>query len=769
MRFVAFDVHQNDMSRRLDARDDCAYAARMPADLILRVAVPTPLRRFLDYLPPPGCDPAALAVGMRVVVPLGARRVVGVIAALDTGSKLAPQRLRHAHALPDQAATLPVELLQLCLFAARYYHAPPGEVLVNTLPVALRTLRSPTRRDERSWRLAPAALGLGPNALSRAPRQAAAIAFLRQHAAASDAELRSAGIDAATMRALTAKALVMAASSTPASVITPVSSTGDTSIHVEAAPPLNADQQKALDALDAARGGYACLLLEGVTGSGKTEVYLRFIERVLAAGRQALVLVPEIGLAPQTQQRFTRRFGNGIVVLHSGLGDRERLAAWRRCAQGTARVLIGTRSALFSPLPQLGAIVVDEEHDASFKQHDGFRYSARDLAIVRARQRQVPIVLGSATPSSESLANASAGRFGHLLLPQRAGSARLPQLRLIDVRGQALDGGISAELKTAIAAELAAGNQVLVFLNRRGWAPLLSCADCGWMAECGDCDARMTLHRGERLLRCHHCEKRLSLPSSCPYCHSARLLALGVGTERAEHVLQRLFPSIPVRRIDRSTMQARNAMQQLRDDLERDQACILVGTQMLAKGHHFPRVTLAAILDLDGGLFSADLRAAERTGQLLIQVAGRAGRAELPGKVYVQTLHPDHPWLTRLLQGGYRAFIDPLLEERRQRALPPYARLALIGTEARNERVAMQVLQELRAELAHTHPGVDTIGPLPALRARRAGLYRLQLLLRHAQRAPLHAALDRAHEWLETHRPAGLARWYIDVDPQDGI
>ncbi len=757
----------------LDAPGVRAYPPRMPADPVLRVAVPAPLRHTLDYLPPADADAALLAAGMRVVVPLGARRVLGVIVAIRARSELEPVKLRRAFALPDREPVLPAELLRLCLFAARYYHAPPGEVVVNTLPVALRSLRATGARSTRRWRLGAAAGGLGPHALANAPRRAAALEFLRQRGVASDAELRAAGITSATVRALAASALVehLPDDGSRAVVAPELPATGGaTSVPASraTAPGLNTAQQVALDALDAARGAYACLLLEGVTGSGKTEVYLRFIECVLQANRQALVLVPEIGLTPQTRQRFEERFGGVVAVLHSGLGDRERLEAWRRAADGSARVLIGTRSALFSPLPELGAIVVDEEHDASFKQHEGFRYSARDLAIVRAQQRQVPIVLGSATPSTESLANCAAGRFRHLLLPERAGAASPPSLRLLDVRGQPLDGGMCPELTARIGAELAAGKQTLVFLNRRGWAPLLSCADCGWMAECRDCDARLTLHRAERQLCCHHCERRQPVPATCPHCRSARLLALGAGTERAEHTLQRLFPSIPILRIDRGTMQARDAMERLVHEVGRGEPCILVGTQMLAKGHHFPRVTLVAILDLDGGLFSADFRAAERTGQLLVQVAGRAGRAELPGEVLVQTFHPGHPWLQRLLAGGYTAFVGPLLEERRARGLPPYAHLAIVGAEGRSEAATLRLLQELREALRRTHPAVEAIGPLPATRPRRAGLHRVQLLLRHAHRAPLHAALDAACTQLESHRGTGVVRWHIDVDPQDG-
>ena len=735
----------------------------MPAEPILRVAIPAPLRHALDYLPPAGVGASAIGAGMRVVVPLGPRRLVGVITEVIARSELAPGKLRRALALPDTAPLVPPDLLALCTFAARYYHAPLGEVVVNTLPVELRTVERAPRRVARCWQATTESFGLGEAALARAPKQAAALGFLQRQGPADDAACRDAGIDSATLRALEQKGLVMAApaghAATPAP---PALSAG------AAAPALNAGQQAALAALEQTCGAFHCALLEGVTGSGKTEVYLRFIERVLAAGRQALVLVPEIGLTPQTRQRFESRFGHGIAVLHSGLGDRERLDTWRRCADGRARVLIGTRSALFSPLPELGAIIVDEEHDASFKQQEGFRYSARDLAVVRARQLGVPVVLGSATPSTESLANCEGGRFLRLRLHERAGAARPPAVRLLDVRGQALEGGMCSETIARIGAELAAGNQALVFLNRRGWAPVLSCTDCGWLGECQHCDARMTLHRAQRLLWCHHCDARAPIPVSCPHCRSARLIALGTGTERTEHALQRLFPAFPIRRIDRGTMQARDAMEQLIGQLERGEPCILVGTQMLAKGHHFPHVTLVAIIDLDGGLFSADFRAAERTGQLLVQVAGRAGRAERPGEVLVQTFHPGHPWLTRLVDGGYEAFIEPILAERRQQGLPPYAHLAILRAESREQQPALALLQELKHELLREHRTVQIIGPVPAPMQRRAGFHRLQLLLSHAQRTALHAALDAACGLLETRRTPGVERWHIDVDPQEG-
>jgi primosomal protein N' (replication factor Y) len=738
----------------------------MPDEPILRVAVPAPLRHVLEYLPPAENANRRIEAGMRIVVPLGPRRVVGIVVETALHSECERSRLRRALALPDAEPLLAPDVMELCLFAAQYYHAPIGEVLVNTLPAELRSLPRARSRVALVWRATTESFGLGAQALGRAPRQAAALAALQAAGSMSERACAAAGFERATLRALQGKGL--ACSEADAAETDNPDSKPLEPQPAATALLLNHDQQAALDTLETGIGSFTCHLLEGVTGSGKTEVYLRFIERVLEKGRQALVLVPEIGLTPQTRRRFASRFGAQVGVLHSGLGDRERLGTWRGAASGRLRVLIGTRSALFSPLPELGAIIVDEEHDASFKQQEGFRYSARDLAVLRARRLGIPVVLGSATPSTESLANCRAGRFGLLQLRQRAGGARPPVMQLLDIRGQPLDGGMCAELLERIGAELVAGNQVLVFLNRRGWAPLLSCSDCGWMAECRHCDARLTLHRAEGLLWCHHCDARMPAARTCPRCRSARLAALGAGTERSEHTLQRLFPQHPVLRIDRSTMQARGAMDALLDKLADDRPCILVGTQMLAKGHHFPRVTLVTMLDIDGGLFSADFRAAERTGQLLVQVAGRAGRAERPGNVLIQTLHPQHPWLVHLVQGGYRAFIDPILEQRRHNALPPYSYMALLGAECCVQEQGLKMLRELRNELGTKHPLVDIVGPVPAPMPRRAGRFRLHLLFRHAHRAPLHAAIAEACQLLESRRLPGIDRWHIDVDPLEG-
>ncbi|HSX69574.1 MAG TPA: primosomal protein N', partial [Pseudomonas sp.] len=504
------------------------------------------------------------------------------------------------------------------------------------------------------------------------------------------------------------------------------------------------------DGILAARDGFAALLLDGVTGSGKTEVYLQLIRHCLEAGRQALVLIPEINLGPQTVERFARRFNARIALLHSGVNDRERLDAWLAARDGEANIVIGTRSALFTPLKNPGLIIVDEEHDASYKQQEGLRYHARDLALVRARQENLPIVLGSATPSLESLHNAHAGRYALLKLTQRAGGAQQPRFLRLDVKSLPLDAGISGPLQLAIRQTLEAGQQVLVFLNRRGFAPTLLCHDCGWISQCPRCDARMTLHQRHNELRCHHCGHVERPPRNCPDCQKVDLRPVGAGTERAEERLALLFPQFPVLRIDRDSTARKGAMDKLFATINKGEPCILVGTQMLAKGHHFPRVTLVAILDADGGLFSADFRASERMAQLTVQVAGRAGRAEEPGKVIIQSHLADHPLLVQLTEQGYPAFAEQALSERRGAGLPPFAHLALLRGEAHKPGQAEAFLddactyaEQLCGELNLS--GIELLGPVPAPMERRAGRYRAQLLLQCTSRAPLHKLL--AH-WL---------------------
>lgn len=542
-------------------------------------------------------------------------------------------------------------------------------------------------------------------------------------------------------------------------------------------PQLNDEQQAATDAIRAG-SGFATYLLDGVTGSGKTEVYLQAIADCLAAGKQALVLVPEIGLTPQTLGRFRERLGVPVHALHSGLSDGERARVWAAAWRGEAKLIVGTRSAVFTPLPNAGLIVIDEEHDGSYKQQDGIRYHARDFALVRGKALDVPVILGSATPSLESLHNAYSGRYRHLRLSRRAGDARPPRVRVLDVRKRPLKDGLSPEVLAGIGATLARGEQVLVFKNRRGYAPVLLCHDCGWTAACQRCSTPlhqtpMTVHAGGRRLQCHHCGARQPAPLACPACASLALQPQGIGTERLEERLVEAFPEAPVVRIDRSTTQRRDALETQLARLGTD-AGILVGTQILAKGHDLPRLTMVVVVGIDEGLFSADFRAAEKLAQQLIQVAGRAGRADRPGEVWLQTHHPEHPLLQTLVNGGYHAFADAELQQREAAGFPPFAHLALFRAEAKDVAAANQFLIAVRALVGAQTPApspaitpVECYGPMPAPMPRRAGFQRTQLLLSAAQRSGLHRVLDAQMPAIHTLPQARRVRWSLDVDPID--
>ncbi len=564
-----------------------------------------------------------------------------------------------------------------------------------------------------------------------------------------------------------------------------------------AGPALNADQREAVNAVMGALGGFRPFLLDGVTGSGKTEVYIRLIESVIATGGQALVVVPEIGLTPQLRERFTQRLQGPVAVLHSALNASERERNWHRAALGEATLVLGTRSAVFVPLPRLGLILVDEEHDPSLKQQEGFRYSARDLAVRRAQLAGCPVVLGSATPSLETLRNARLDRYGWLRLPRRAGLAQPPTLALLDIRDQPLQAGLSSVLRAHMEAEIAAGHQVLLFLNRRGYAPVLTCHVCGWVGGCPCCDARLTLHLNPRKLWCHHCGWSCSVPSLCPDCQGGDLRMLGRGTERLEDDLRPLFPNVSIARIDRDSTRRKGELARLFGAVQRGEVQLLLGTQMLAKGHDFPGVTLVGILDLDQSLYASDFRAPERIAQLIVQVAGRAGRAERPGRVVLQTRHPEHPLLQSLLRDGYAGFAATALHERREAELPPFAHLALLRAEAPGETEPLAFLREARllaeglidtSAGSGSAPRIHLLGPVPAPMERRAGRYRAQFLVQCGERPLLQRFLragarpcvdfpaqrDCAGRWMSTPRRCfkrvpsdmhGLASGWIGENP----
>ena len=747
---------------------------------ILRIALSVNLRRLFDYLPPQHMPTGNLTPGIRIRVPFGRgnREVIGILVSLEVSSEVPADKLRHASEILDTTPVLSGNILKLATWAADYYHHPIGETLNQAMPALLRQGYDLSKEVHEFWQPAPNLDNQAEQALSRAraPRQQEAWTLIKQHPDGISSEaLRSMGFDRALLKNLEKRGLTECLEKAP-----DFQMFYDHDPLLKSSPlVLNHEQERALEAITCEDHAFSTTLLHGVTGSGKTEVYLQAIAHTLANRKQALVLIPEIGLTPQTLARFRERFNVPVVILHSGLTDRERLNGWLAARRGEAGIIIATRSGIFTPMLEPGIIIVDEEHDLSYKQQDSVRYSSRDLALYRGRLENIPVVLGSATPCLETLHNSDIHRFRYLHLQQRAGNARPPQLELIDTRHQTLQGGLTPASLSAIKDTLQQGHQVLVFLNRRGYAPTISCDECGWLIDCPHCDAHMTLHKNPLHLHCHHCDHHQSIPTNCPNCQSPELSPIGQGTERAEEILEQMFAKgkhkADVMRIDRDSMRKKHAFQEMVDKVHQGKPAILVGTQMLAKGHHFPAVTLVVIVNADTGFFSADFRGAEKTGQLILQVAGRAGRANRPGRVLLQTGNPDHPQLQSLIQQGYDAFAREILSQRRAIGLPPFSHIALISAEAPYSQPVEEFLNNsalfARDAIAANNlggpEGVTVLGPMPAPMEKRQGRMRWQIHLQARSRKPLHHLLYLLLPAMEQDPLTRRLRWSIDIDPQE--
>jgi primosomal protein N' (replication factor Y) (superfamily II helicase) len=740
--------------------------------IIIRVAVPSPLRRHFDYLPPDNIDPHTIAntlqFGSRVLVPFGTRKVIGFVLEIATTTDFAVDKLKNILQILDDQPLWPPSILELLKWMSNYYHYPLGEVFHQVLPPTLRKTKTPKRKTTKAQ---------------------------KQNTEQTNSIIPNAGNASATHASINASINANASIDTNARGF-----------------ELNAKQQHAIDAILGAANAqrFQPFLIDGVTGSGKTEIYLSAIAELLKRGKQALILVPEINLTPQTVERFTKRFpGTPIAIIHSQLSAKERFNAWDAAKTGAAKMVIGTRSAIFTPLRTPGIIIIDEEHDLSFKQQANLRYSARDLAMMRGKLESIPVVLGSATPSLESFANANKQRYTNLPLPERAGKALHPQFRIVDMRNQKIRDGLAEGLIQAIEQHLEKDGQVLLFLNNRGYAPLLLCNSCGWIADCKHCDAHLTLHRKTQKLHCHHCGTVYDIMQTCGSCKKPSLYALGLGTEKLESLAPKLFPGATAVRIDSDTTSSKGSINKMLAAIHSGESQILIGTQMLAKGHHFPNVTMVAILNVDNGLFSADFRASEHLAQLIMQVAGRAGRAERPGEVYIQTHHPHHPLLQRLVQHGYHSFARAALAEREESALPPFSYLALFRAEARNKERAMEFLQKVKNEglrlAAGTNMGVGMgmaagmstgkdmaagmsantgvsmavgmgnkanikiLGPATAHMERKAGFYNAQLLLQSSSRAALQHYLAQLVKYIGDNKVGNNVRWSLDVDPVEMV
>ena len=725
---------------------------------IVRVALAVPLSRFFDYLYSSELKPI---VGGRVLVPFGSQKRVGIVVDLPASSDVAKEKLKPIIDVLDADSLFNSTTWDWLAWSANYYRAALGDVLFQALPVKLRNGESAVKNDRTFWRITD--LGkqaLESGELKRAKKQIEALNLLLTQ----DLEKGDNEISSAIWSALKGKDYVE-------EIIVPTEQKSWQQV-LGNNPLVNLDNRLTLNKQQALtfsqlifQEGFNVWLLEGVTGSGKTEIYLQYIEEILKKGKQVLVLVPEIGLTPQTVRRFQARFNVEIDVLHSNLNDTQRLNVWERARTGQSAIVIGTRSALFTQFSDLGLIILDEEHDGSFKQQDGWRYHARDLGIVLAQKLNIPILLGSATPSLESVNNVQNGKYHHLVLSKRAGNATALRQFVIDLKHQRIQNGLSEPLLQRMQEHLEKGNQVLLFLNRRGFAPVLLCHECGWIDECHHCEKPYTYHQHQRVLRCHHCGAQKTVPMQCGHCGSTHLVTTGLGTEQLEETLKARFPQYNIARIDRDSTARKGKLEGYLEDIQQGKSQILIGTQMLAKGHHFPNVTLVALVNVDNALFSLDFRAEERLAQLYVQVAGRSGRAEKQGEVVLQTHYPDHPLLTTLLEKGYQAFAEETLKLRHNMGLPPFSFQALFKAQCRHSEEAENALSQLASFFYEQKiEGLQVLGPIPAPFSKKAGQYRWQLLLQHASRKQLQAALSRySPELIKSSQ----VRLILDVDPLD--
>lgn len=742
--------------------------------MFIKVAVPGPFLTPLDYQFTYDDKQLLPVVGGRVWVPFRSRQLVGVVMAIHETTELDAKKIRAISEVVDAEPIFSERDLQFLQWAAHYYHEPIGNVMQTALPKRLKEGEAVALEGVLAWQLTETGrTEAGDKIRSNAIQQLNLLEFLKSHPYPVVESTLTACLSGwrQPMKRFHEQGWV--------------EKTEKNCLHswLQAEAPnheLNKEQQAAVDAVLQA-DGFHPFLLEGVTGSGKTETYLGMIESVIAQGKQVLVLVPEIGLTPQTVERFERFLNQPVAVMHSDLTDKERHCAWYMVQSNQVKVLLGTRSALFTPFADLGLCILDEEHDLSFKQQDNFRYSARDALVRRAQLEKVPVVLGSATPSLETLHNAMSDRYGYLKLTQRAGGASMPEMQLLDVRGDRSvqqHEGVSFALRAKIVEHLAQDGQVLLFLNRRGFAPVLMCHSCGWQAACPSCDANMTYHHQFRELRCHHCGYQQKAPQVCPNCGEQEFVNVGQGTEKLETIMQSWFPEHQTLRIDRDTTRNKGQMAEATQIAREGKADILIGTQMLAKGHHFPKVTLVALLDIDQGLYSCDFRAAERMAQLVVQVAGRAGRAEKQGEVVIQTHHPDHPLLKTLVEDGYDAFATETLAERKVANLPPYSYQILLRAESVDPHLGWQFLLDIESALQLKavdqtksarlgEAKLEAFGPVSAPMLRRQGRFRYQLLLQSTHRGYLHHWLGSLESNIYAHPLANKVRWSIDIDPQE--
>ncbi|BBP02353.1 primosomal protein N' [Sulfuriferula nivalis] len=721
--------------------------------VIAQVALDLPVPRLFDYLAP---TLTAADVGRRVCVPFGRKELLGIVLAVGHKSDHPVARLKPISQVLDDAPILPAEVLKLLQFCSDYYHHPLGATVLSALPTALRKPQPYTLKTTSAWQLTES--GQRAEIPARAHGQRALFTLLADGAVHPAASLAAAS---ASYRSTLKHWLELGW----VSLLSTIAPLNNNAVVADIAPVLNPEQASAVEKISAATGQFQPFLLHGVTGSGKTEVYLHLVQAALAQGGQVLVLVPEINLTPQLTGVFRARFPDvEIATLNSGMNDGDRLQHWLAASAGRARIVLGTRLAVFTPLPQLALIIIDEEHDSSFYQQDGLRYAARDVAIIRAQQRNIPIMLGSATPALETWHNAQTGRYQRLSLTQRAiSAATLPSIRLVDLRTQKCDAGISPALSAAIQQRLDLQQQSLIFINRRGYAPTLVCRACGWNAGCPRCSVRLVVHLRDKQLRCHHCGYAQRVPHACPDCGNVDISPTGVGTQRLEEKLQQQFPTARVLRIDRDSTRRKDSWATMQQQIRAGEVDILIGTQLLAKGHDFPNLTLVGVIDADSALYSPDFRASERLFSQLMQVSGRAGRAQHTGEVLIQTEFIDHPLYRALQKHDYIGYAKTLLNERRSASFPPYIHQAVLRAEAEYVQDALAFLSEAKAQ-ASDNEHISLFDPTPAALTRKANVERALLLVQSPNRRVLQGFLQ---EWISRvyKMKANKLRWHLDVDP----
>ncbi|MBK4775271.1 primosomal protein N' [Candidatus Pantoea edessiphila] len=733
---------------------------------IVQIALPVPLNRLFNYIYPEDVKPV---IGSRVRVTFCNRQMIGIIVSLYENNNLdylQDKKIRNIEDILDEESLFSSSLWKLLQWAADYYHAPLGAVLSHAIPVLLRQGKSINYDLKWLWKLTEKGNLTRIESLKNAPIQQKALKLLRQRPIICDNIKKNHDITNKIMHNLHSKGLC-----TLKKNYFSLQNWSDNFIIKGEKPKLNKEQIIAINTIRKEDKKYSPWLLAGITSSGKTEVYLQIVENILIRSKQALILVPEIGLTIQTVNVFRERFNAPIDLLHSALNNKERLAVWLRARRGENAIIIGTRSALFTPLARPGIIIIDEEHDSSYKQQDGWRYQARDLAVYRAYKENIPIIMGSATPAIETLYNVSIGKYRQLNLLHRAGNAKLVIQQVIDIKGATLIGGLSPVLINKIKCHLHAKNQVLLFLNRRGFAPLLLCHECSWIAECQNCDHKYTLHRYKSQLRCHYCNHKEIIPNMCPRCNVKNLIPVGIGTEQIEDKLSNLFPSIKIIRIDQDTIRNKDSLKKYIDNINRGEPCILIGTQMITKGHHFPNVTLVSLLNVDGALFSSDFRATERFAQLYTQVSGRAGRADKQGEVLLQTYYPKHPLLKTLLNKGYFSFANQILLERKTLLLPPWTSHILLRAEDYDSKKVVEMLQKSRdllENISSQDKFIWFMGPSPSLQHKKNKRWRWHLLIQHPSRKYLQQLIKRSLPLIYDLVPESRkVKFIIDIDPNE--